>query len=725
MKPWENYQAQETSSTDAPWLKYGSENSESANEDSKQPKISRKEAAFVAATNPLNFGPKIKAGIAAGYAKAFGGDATKDVPISDLYNEAKTTEEQKLVSAKEEYPIQSGAIGFASDIPLEVAGATKLGLTGAQKLGGKIYQNTVAGAGISALNTVGSNKKDDLGELVKDTAISALEGGATGATLTPVFHGAGVAANTAKNVVKNLLGKKSGQEIAEQSISKEAAQRGLNTLENSPEGQPTTALDVSEPEIQNLTRAIHQYPEAKEISADFAAGRKQEALNRIGDTLSKDVSPVDNAFKSIEELDTTRKTAVKPFIEEAYKQGEEIPTLFNAKGEAVDQSTLLGGKHLSAKQKALANEYEDVVADRRFQDYAKDFSNLKPNSVEMLHNVRKAVDKDRSALERNLNGPSPNAIAGSELRGLNNLRSKLKDVMYKATGSEEGKIGTMEKADQIYAGQSKLMDATNEGMNFSKLPEAEIIKKMESYSPGERDAFRVGVRQSMQDVAEGATKIAGKSSPAEKIFNDVGTQKQIKASFLGDEKKYNDFAKKMKEEIQYDKTIKDLGLSRKEIEKNKASAVNLIARLAADSRKGIIFEGVRLLEKVVLNTYKGINKKNAVELSKAFSNKETSIKTLQAIIKKADVDQKILIQKAINDIIPAILGGQINSVDSEAQAAPASISNENPDQSQDQDLNEEKILKFYNEERKKYPGIYSNSNPEEEKKMLEKRYYRG
>jgi uncharacterized protein YeaO (DUF488 family) len=228
--------------------------------------------------------------------------------------------------------------------------------------------------------------------------------------------------------------------------------------------------------------------------------------------------------------------------------------------------------------------------------------------------------------------------------------------MYKATGSFEGKIGTMEKADKIYAGESKLMDAVKEGMNFRKFTQSEIVKKMRNYSPGERDAYRIGVRQDLQTNINKVTKIAGKSSPSEKIFNDLESQKRLRAVFLGDKKKYEEFAKRMGEEISYDKTIKNLGLNKQDVEGTNRGLINMIARVVAGSKTGMVFEGVKAAETAMIKNYKGLNDRNAKELIRAFTDKKTSIRILENIVNKADSTQKPIIYKVINDIYPTEKG---------------------------------------------------------------------
>lgn len=80
------------------------------------PKMSMGEAAFTTATNPLGFGDEIKAGIAAGVAKLFGGAATQNIDIGDLYREARTTERAKLEKARQDHPSMTGMIETPSNL---------------------------------------------------------------------------------------------------------------------------------------------------------------------------------------------------------------------------------------------------------------------------------------------------------------------------------------------------------------------------------------------------------------------------------------------------------------------------------------------------------------------------------------------------------------------------------------------------------------------------------
>lgn len=123
---------------------------------SSEPKMSMKEAAFTTATNPLGFGDEIKAGITAGLQKLFGGAATQDIDIGDLYREARTSERAKLEKARQDYPSMTGIIETPSNL---ARGAAK----GLEEVGSGIYQTAADfGADFSGAKAILSKIRPDL-----------------------------------------------------------------------------------------------------------------------------------------------------------------------------------------------------------------------------------------------------------------------------------------------------------------------------------------------------------------------------------------------------------------------------------------------------------------------------------------------------------------------------------------------------------------------------------
>ena len=113
-------------------------------------------AAFTTATNPLGFGDEIKAGIAAGVAKLFGGAATQNIDIGDLYREARTAERAKLQKARQDNPSITGIIEAPSNL---ARGAVK----GLEEVGSGIYQAAADfGADFSGAKKILSAIRPDL-----------------------------------------------------------------------------------------------------------------------------------------------------------------------------------------------------------------------------------------------------------------------------------------------------------------------------------------------------------------------------------------------------------------------------------------------------------------------------------------------------------------------------------------------------------------------------------
>jgi hypothetical protein len=691
----------------------------------QQPQMGRGEAAFITATNPLNFGDEIKAGISALTAKIMGGAATKDIDIGDLYHEARTSERAKLEQAKKTYPVQSGLIGFASDIPLEAAalgnkmggrfalplveGATKAGANLASKFIPKLGENAaglaIQGGILGTLGGAGESEADTIGGVAKD----ALTSGAIGASAAPIL-----AAATPKVVdiigkgasgIKNMFTRTTGEQVVGEAVSPQAAKFGLDTLKASPEGQPTTALDINHPEFQALAvKAVQKNPQAKQIAADFVNGRQADAIKRIDNILSKDVSPIETYFGDFAEKQKLQKIRGEENYNKAYAAIPNNTKTINQLDYrfAKDMNSKFGGKMKSgfytnqdisnrsnnkvallddykAKRAILLESPKDQFGEHIYKD--KELSNLvntRPDFV--LPAAKEAADLLQIEKGIKVNPQDLLQISTRNVdmikRGLDSLINKETDALGKTSPKGKALEGykrqLMDRMDvlnpdyktarNIYAGDFAVQNAQELGRKFNTMQPEEILLKMKSYGQSEKDAFRIGQRLKLQELAD-KSKI-----PADKLFGNENIRKQLKASFEGKEDKFQEFAQRLTEEANYNNTIKKLGLNKAEVEDSHKGLINLIARAISKSKTGVVFEGVRAAETALIKQYNGLTNRNAKELIQIFSNKEASIKVLQSIVDKADEAQKPIIQQAISDIYPAILAGHIGSNTTEKQS---------------------------------------------------------
>ena len=295
---------------------------------SSEPKMSIGEAAFTTATNPLGFGDEIKAGIAASVAKLFGGAATQNIDIGDLYREARTSERAKLEKARQDRPLISFAGQMFSDVG--IAGKA-LKATG---LAGEGFKTAVKGAGfIGGASALGETEDlTNIPQTLKDVATGVVAGGIAGGAVQQaapyVISGAQNVALKAKkgtSYVKNLFIKDTAEEVGAKAIDPESAKLALKELLDKPSDKPLTAVDIQNPEFKTFARSVvSKYPQAREIVKDFTEGRNKEAFTRINNDL-KIISKIDNADDYTKQISDTQKSLASPLYAEAEADRTIVP----------------------------------------------------------------------------------------------------------------------------------------------------------------------------------------------------------------------------------------------------------------------------------------------------------------------------------------------------------------------------------------------------------------
>jgi hypothetical protein len=295
---------------------------------SSEPKMSMGEAVFTTATNPLGFGDEIKAGISAGVAKLFGGQATQNIDIGDLYREARTTERAKLDKARQDRPLTSFAGQIFSDVGVAGKSLKALGLTG-QSFGTAVK----GGASLGGASALGETEDlTNIPQTLKDVAIGVGVGGVVGGAVQQaapyVISGAqnvALKAKKATSYVKNLFTKDTAEEVGAKAIDPESAKLALKELLDKPSDKPLTGVDIQNPEFKTFARSVvSKYPQAREIVKDFTEGRNKEAFTRINNDL-KIISKIDNADDYTKQISDTQKSLASPLYAEAEADRTIVP----------------------------------------------------------------------------------------------------------------------------------------------------------------------------------------------------------------------------------------------------------------------------------------------------------------------------------------------------------------------------------------------------------------
>lgn len=172
------------------------------------PKMSIGEAFFTTATNPLGFGDEIKAGIAAGVAKLFGGAATQNIDIGDLYREARTSERAKLEKARQDRPLTSFAGQVFSDVGVAGKGLKALGLAG-QGFGTAVKGGTALG-GVTALGETEdiTNIPQTLKDVAEGVVVGGVIGGGVQKAIPSVQSAIGAISQAPKKTLQKITGVK-------------------------------------------------------------------------------------------------------------------------------------------------------------------------------------------------------------------------------------------------------------------------------------------------------------------------------------------------------------------------------------------------------------------------------------------------------------------------------------------------------------------------------------
>jgi hypothetical protein len=190
-------------------------------------------------SSTLGFAKKIVPGVSAVTAKVFGGEFTKDIPISELYKEAKDIYKQEQQVAKEEYPVTSFAGSVAGGIASPI---NPVSLKVAKAVGGGLKGALAVAGGEGALMGLGYTEDlTDLTQVAKDIGTGAITGSLFGGTL----YGVGRGLMTAGKPIVSLV--TPAKRKAVQKIKLDLSKEGVN---------PKDALQKMDDEGLNLVDVV-------------------------------------------------------------------------------------------------------------------------------------------------------------------------------------------------------------------------------------------------------------------------------------------------------------------------------------------------------------------------------------------------------------------------------------------------------------------------------------
>ena len=597
-------------------------------DDNSQPnesKMSMGEAAFTTATNPLGFGDEIKAGIAAGVAKLFGGAATQNIDIGDLYREARTSERAKLDKARQDQPLASFAGQMFSDIGVAGKSLKALGLAG-QGFGTAIKGGAVLG-GTTALGE--TEDLTNIPQTLKDVATGVVAGGVVGGAVQKAAPVVNQVIDKSMSFVKSSaerFGKSTPESIMSKVVKPEEALQEATKLSGKIQEKRITALPEQGNEaILGLTRVLGKTQGSNKIIKDYLENKTAGSVKRVGEILNKNIS-AEGFFDTLDNTIARRKELSTPLYEQAYNEGD------NALKQAM--SMLSTGNAKVGKVKELINDdrIKNAISTAR-KDYGIN-QEIPDISIQSLHGARQVVD--------DIIGSAKRAGENNKARSYIDLKNKINNVIYDVAP-------TMKEADKTFAGFSALKNAQEEGLKFNQYRNRDEVKRTFSkLSDGEKDTFRIGVKDYLMDKVSKSSD----RNPAKTIFGNQLERRKVQALF-DNPKQFTNFTKRLNDEIRvFDTKQRVLGGSRTDF--NLAESDQLLDKIAkgAINANFGISDVLLMTKNAIQKRYYGLNEQTAKELANIIIDPEKSVNLLNNVYKKAQTKtEKGLIQKFTQDFL--------------------------------------------------------------------------
>lgn len=402
-----------------------------------QPRMSMGEAAFTTATNPLGFGDEIKAGIAAGVAKLFGGAATQNIDIGDLYREARTAERAKLEKARQERPLTSFAGQVFSDVGVAGKSLKSLGLA-EQGMGAAVKGGAALG-GASALGE--TEDLTNIPQTIKDVATGAVAGGVVGGAVQKAIPAAQSAVGAISQAPKKALQKMIG--VKPEAV-KTFQELGID---------PTLADVSSSAGLQNFIKDIpvagKPITEALQKQVNDISSQIQGVVKSSGGTYEQAGAIIK---KGAENYVAQTEHAMEGLYGELGRRiGDKAPTPLNSTLKYINDDVGLLDTMSIKKGGTLQNTVDTI----------KSLTQDTTPNYERIRKLRSKIRREKATM------------VGDERREMETLYDHMTNDMkesIKVNGGETA-LKLFDAANKVYAKQKTFINDTLQPLIDAKLPE--------------------------------------------------------------------------------------------------------------------------------------------------------------------------------------------------------------------------------------------------------------
>lgn len=393
--------------------------------------------------------------------------------VANVYGREKTQTQAITDKARENYPKSSLALGLGATLATGLAGLggkfIGAGMQSTKPLLSTMARSGAVGGAVGGV--AGAGEAETMAEVPEKAMTGAGAGAAFGALAVPVVAGA---QNVGRRVANRFF--TNPDEVAVSKLAqalqrdKMAPQDLADEVAKAPRG--ATVMDIGGENTKGLANAVANRPGAgRELVRETLQGRRAEQALRTAQQLD-DLSATRRAKETYDQIIAARKAAAAS----DYKVVDDFGKV-NSKAisDLMDDDPIFG--RAIAKVARVAKKSE-----------AFDPKNLTLRQMDM---VKKEIDDMIGAAKRG--GKDNAARAMTETR--NQWLAKLDEV-------EPG----YKVARDAYAGRKALENAIDDGKTFLNMKRGDLQNLWGGYTESEKDMFRIGVRDAIDDMMGGARR---------------------------------------------------------------------------------------------------------------------------------------------------------------------------------------------------------------------------
>ena len=425
-------------------------------------------------------------------AKLDGGD------YQTAYNDALklARDNEKFLQSQHPYATATGQV--LGGLLLAAATRKMPGMTPAATLGGRVAQSGLIGAGTGGAYGFGGGEGGFVNR-VENAVPAAVFGGAVGTALPLVAAGA----SSLYNISKNALGVTSPEERALPLIANAASRDNITPTEiaaavnaGRAKGVPLTPADLG-PNLTRLGRTVETIPgEGSATATEFLAERQAGQGNRLVTQVKNYIADPEEFYKSIDDLDATRRAAAGPLYEAAYAKPAveqwtpEIAALMkrpSMKAAYAKAAKIAAEEGRDPKELGLSfNEAGDPVF------LAGADSSGKIPSTQTMDYIKRGLD---DVVEQYRDKTTGKLVLDTEGNAINKTRAAFVDML--RSGNPD-----YAKALDSWQGPSHALDVLNKARDWAS-GDIEISQKLfNQMTPADQELTRLGVARQLKKLID-------------------------------------------------------------------------------------------------------------------------------------------------------------------------------------------------------------------------------